>query len=947
MMYREGETPERSRPVEKQVDARSLEAGQVLARDAHAPDGGLLAPRATVLTPSLLERFAEQGVASAWIEVSADRDTATRPVPGSFRFLRKKDAVSITVQPPRAGGEAVDLEVVKAEARKQDLERIDWPRCEAAVKQARGIPVDITARDGSFRLELEDEGLFLTVSRPLTGGKRVGLFHLQKELESKGWRWFDEHHVQRAVAAATGRREKIGDKQGAVRVQVSPDRMSAEIVVWGPNGGEPADEDAANRALHHAKVTHGLLPAEVKSAVRPERWGTSTTVARGEAAVEGTPAQILERFRESPTPRALGQRLGCVLLEPTAIVEPGEVLLEKVPPAPGRDGLDVCGCVRRHRPAVDRELPRAGANAERSSDGLLLTAKARGVPAPSGASFSVEPLRSLRLEAPDLDRAVAAGAALLEVPGEAIGVEVEQTGHKGILGIGATPFRARLFRKEAPPPEAPAAKKSPEPVRVVESSDERPPKTVEVAADRNGHRELALHTDADRFHLFLTLRQKSDPAAVQPREVWALMEQAGIVLPDEERARVDDFLALLAQGPADVRWKRLASGRAPTPGPDAPVNWRVRCEDDRPDEAEPADHHQVSRFANVDRGDVLCTLGDPGPGADGADLFGRTLPAPPGAAAPIRAGEHVRLSEDGRSLLADENGTMRVKDGVLSVHSVHRVRGDVNFQVGNIDFNGVVEVDGNILDDFRVRTSADLLVGGNIEGADIDVGRDLRVRHGITGHEKGRIRVRGNVEAKYLNGANLIVDGDVVVRVQILNSTVVSRGRIMVEQGGIVGGITAALVGVRCQVMGSEMGIRTEVVAGVDRVGSVLLEEIETRLADLDGKIARVESAVRPFLDHPDLLDALPGEKRDAGRKLLDRLEKMKEERDALAADRDRPAPPPSEPVRAFITLSKRAYQNVDLRVGPSCRMRIESEVNGPVKFRANEETGGLDAFRA
>ncbi|MBI2901525.1 MAG: DUF342 domain-containing protein [Planctomycetes bacterium] len=937
--------------MEERLDIQALQQDQVLARDVRAPDGTLLAQQGTVLTDALIGRFAELGIESAWVETGGARGETrsgtairTRPADGSFRFVRKKDALFITVLPPKAGGAPVDAERVRAEAQQENLSHVDWEVCERAVREARGVPIDVTARDGTFLLELDDAGLSLTVSHPLSGGRKVGLFQVRKEIELRGYRWIDDAHVQRVVSAATGRKEKIGEKNGTVRIQVSPDRMSAEMTVAGPNGGAPPNEEEANRALHHAKVTHGILPPEVEAALQPENWGKPFTVARGDSVVEGAPARILERYKESGTARSLAERFGCTILEPHTIVEKGEVLVEKTPAVPGKDGVDVSGAARRHRSAMDRELPRGGANVERSADGLLLTAAARGVPSFEGIVLFVAPLESVRVEAPDEGRALEAGSGILGLPREAIGHEVQR---------GGSPCLARLFRKTerrkgtAVIPASAPSKVAAEPAKVIEPADERPARTVEIASDRNAHREIALHTDTDRLHLFLTVRQRSDPAAVQPAEVAALMERAGIILPEEDAARAAEFLATLSEGPAEVRWKRLASGRPPQPGSDAPVNWAVRIEDDRPGEEDQTNYYQVTRFANVRQGDVLFTLGEPGSGADGLDVYGNVIPASSGAAVPIQAGENARFAEDGKTCIADGDGTVLVKNGVASVHSIHRVRGDVDFHVGNIDFNGVVEVGGNILDEFKVKAAADLLVGGNIEGAEVEVGRNLRVRHGITGHEKGRIRVHGNVEAKYLNGARLIVDGDVTVRAQILNSTVVCRGRVVVQQGGILGGFTAGLLGVSSPVLGSEVGVKTEVAAGVDLVGSVLLEEIEKALADLDARIARVESAVLPFLERPELLDDLSEEKREAARKLLVRLGTMKGQREALEAERDRLAVSPAEQNRAVIAVSKRAFHNVDLRVGPACRKRLEIETSGPVKFRPNPETGELETFRA
>ena len=63
----------------------------------------------------------------------------------------------------------------------------------------------------------------------------------------------------------------------------------------------------------------------------------------------------------------------------------------------------------------------------------------------------------------------------------------------------------------------------------------------------------------------------------------------------------------------------------------------------------------------------------------------------------------------------------------LNVFPVYEVNGDVDYNIGNIDFVGTVVIRGNILTGFRVKASGDIRVTGGIEGA--EVSRTVRLKY--------------------------------------------------------------------------------------------------------------------------------------------------------------------------------------------------------------------------
>lgn len=465
----------------RRLEVHNLEPGLVVARDVFASERLLLVPKGGVLTKEKIGQLVKRRVREVWVEEAKPQETAAepvaeapeeskKPVDGSFELTAKKYSTRLTVKPPEEGGKPVTLELVKKELEERKLVRIDWSRCEEVVTRAEGVPANIGIRDGLFFMEVSEEGLFLTVLRPLPGGKKVTFAQVGEALEADGRHVTDERQVERLVATAAGERTKVGEADGAVQVRVAADRLSAELLVLGPNGGRPADVESANRALQHEGVVHGLDSDAVEEALRPENWGKPVVVAQREPPEDGTDAQLLERFHESKTLLSLIEQgagtVECKILEPAVVVREGEVLVEKLLSVPGKEGVDVTGKPLAAPPVRDATLPQAGEHVETSPDGLKLIATQQGVPRSTGQQVSIEPVKRLRLEALELEVALDVGCRILAIPRESAAHRVEQEGRKGVLGIGAVPFRVQVFHKSV------SEKKAPEPA--VEGPEEPP-----------------------------------------------------------------------------------------------------------------------------------------------------------------------------------------------------------------------------------------------------------------------------------------------------------------------------------------------------------------------------------------------------------------------------------------------------------------------------------------
>jgi uncharacterized protein len=81
----------------------------------------------------------------------------------------------------------------------------------------------------------------------------------------------------------------------------------------------------------------------------------------------------------------------------------------------------------------------------------------------------------------------------------------------------------------------------------------------------------------------------------------------------------------------------------------------------------------------------------------------------------LKLGQNVRSGGDNNEILfAEIHGRVKQEGDTIQVVEEYVVDGDVDFSIGNIRFNGFVEVRGDVLDGFQVSASKGLKITGNV-----------------------------------------------------------------------------------------------------------------------------------------------------------------------------------------------------------------------------------------
>lgn len=221
----------------------------------------------------------------------------------------------------------------------------------------------------------------------------------------------------------------------------------------------------------------------------------------------------------------------------------------------------------------------------------------------------------------------------------------------------------------------------------------------------------------------------------------------------------------------------------------------------------------------VKSGQPIAEIIPPTEGEEGRNVLGRVLKPKPGKPAQFKLGRNVRLVEDGKKIISATEGILvATADGTIDVNEVLNVPGDVDYSTGNIDFPGEVHIKGDVKPGFSVKAKGDVLVGGVIEAATVVSFEGSVSSLGIKGREKGMVKAKEEVQAKFIENAIVEAGKRVVVQGPITNSHIKAKEEVIAKgnKGVIVGGTVSAGYYVEAEEIGSELAVRTHVEVGME-----------------------------------------------------------------------------------------------------------------------------------
>jgi len=336
-------------------------------------------------------------------------------------------------------------------------------------------------------------------------------------------------------------------------------------------------------------------------------------------------------------------------------------------------------------------------------------------------------------------------------------------------------------------------------------------KGYRLAEQRDAQVEIQI--SGDRLSAWVTLRPPLGGKKVSAEMVTGFLQRAGVSYGILE----DKIVDLLAAEVCDNML--IAKGLPPDPGQETIFD---RLLDDTHNAGHPqeqangrVDYHEIGLIRSVIKGTPLIRKTPPTPGVPGTGVDGQPIKPVPGKDTALTAGAGTEISPDDPNLLIAAVGGEPVLLGSTAKVVAKLELEGVNFQTGNIDFDGSVVIRGPIMAGFKIKAGGDIIAYEEVDGAELQAGGSIELRQGIFGKHNCHIAARGSVKARFLNDCIVDCEGNLEVRDLLARCTVVCEGKLIAGKDGgkgqILGGKAIATKGVEVKILGCQTEVPTVV----------------------------------------------------------------------------------------------------------------------------------------
>ncbi|MGI6176570.1 MAG: FapA family protein [Christensenellales bacterium] len=315
-----------------------------------------------------------------------------------------------------------------------------------------------------------------------------------------------------------------------------------------------------------------------------------------------------------------------------------------------------------------------------------------------------------------------------------------------------------------------------------------------------------------------------------------------------EGLRTDEILRAVEQR---LYYERIliAEGRAPEPG----INGSLQYLFETKHSSAPvilqdgsADYKNLKTFTNVVKDDIVVTRTQATPGRPGVTVKGEVIEAKRGVEAKLPKGKNIVVSEDGNSLIAGQDGHIKLTHNRVEISNVYAVAGDVDMGVGNVDFVGDLAIQGNVIAGLTLKARGSIEVHGTVYASTLIAGGDIILKKGIQGADKAHLQAGGNVVCKFIERCHVDA-GKSVFADYIVHSTINAGEKVMAQgrHARIIGGVLRAGRMVVARHIGSPTGEKTIIELGVQPELRIRLGELTKQYAQIKAQLEKLQGLSR------------------------------------------------------------------------------------------------------
>jgi uncharacterized protein len=328
---------------------------------------------------------------------------------------------------------------------------------------------------------------------------------------------------------------------------------------------------------------------------------------------------------------------------------------------------------------------------------------------------------------------------------------------------------------------------------------------------------------------------ETEISTLNAEDILQAIKDAGIVI-----GILTEDIDKIVQNKIVNTWVTIARGDEPEKGKDGSVKFNFNKDGVKAklkeDSSGKVNLKELNIIQNVKKGDVLCELIPPVTGKNGLTVKGELIPGLEGVPTTLPPGQNVSLSGDHSTLLAAIDGMVIWRDNSVIVDHEYVVD-MVDANVGNIHFNGSVVVNGEMGDGYEIHAKENITIAMTVGNVVLEAGGNIKITGGIMGQDNAKVIAGGNLQVRFIQDANVRVDGGIVVEDYIRGSMVSAVGPVAVRNQK--GWIDSSAVSSECWIYCPTIGYETSAVETDLGIGHspVLHKERESLKDDITTKL--------------------------------------------------------------------------------------------------------------
>ncbi len=265
------------------------------------------------------------------------------------------------------------------------------------------------------------------------------------------------------------------------------------------------------------------------------------------------------------------------------------------------------------------------------------------------------------------------------------------------------------------------------------------------------------------------------------------------------------------------------------------------------DEHGVVDYKNLGLVKNILAGTKIATITLPTEGTPGTDIMGKIISQHIGEPARPILGNGTTITPEGTEIVATVDGNLTFANGAFNVNEDLYLSGDVDVSSGNLDFIGNIIIKGDVHEGYKVVSKKNISITGSATGAELIADGDISVRLGIV---NSTVTAQGNIKVGFCENSHLHAEGNVDGESFVGGEVFAGKNINATGKGILVGGKYTALENIAAGTIGSDNYTKTMITLGNNAVLSEEAETLRQNLKGIEDKIDQLGKVVNTLTEY-------------------------------------------------------------------------------------------------